>query len=71
VPQVERDIAAEVTAASGARLVDLTGILCGDGSCPVIAGNVIMYRDAGHLTATYSTHFADVFAGLLRPLLAG
>jgi len=69
VPQVERDIASEVTASSGTQLVDLTGILCGDGVCPVIAGNVIMYRDAGHLTNAYSTRFADVFAALLRPTL--
>ncbi|WP_091770019.1 acyltransferase family protein [Blastococcus aurantiacus] len=40
-------------------LVDLTGLLCpGDGSCPPVLGNVLVYRDAHHLTRTYTVSLA-------------
>ena len=39
----------------GASLVDLTDFYCTDDSCPMVIGNVIVYRDdVAHLTATFS-----------------
>jgi peptidoglycan/LPS O-acetylase OafA/YrhL len=39
---------------TGADLVDLTDDFCTDDSCPPVVGNVLIYRDSHHLTATYS-----------------
>ncbi|RNL86983.1 acyltransferase family protein [Halostreptopolyspora alba] len=37
-----------------ADLVDLTDRFCVDENCPPVVGNVLVYRDSHHLTATYS-----------------
>lgn len=35
-------------------VVDLTDLFCGETQCPLVIGNVIVYRDAHHITATYA-----------------
>lgn len=52
--------AAERTAAvaSGAAYVDLTPALCDARTCPVVVGNLLVYRDVNHLTATFATYLA-------------
>jgi hypothetical protein len=35
------------------RLIDVAPMLCRDGTCPAVIGNVIVYRNDAHLTATY------------------
>jgi hypothetical protein len=47
--QLERDIAA----ATGARLMSLTDVICPDGTCPLVFGTTPTYRDHQHLTATF------------------
>ena len=37
----------------GAHLIDLTDSICLPTVCPAVAGNVLVYRDRDHLTATY------------------
>jgi len=37
-----------------ARLVDLTQLYCSDDACSPVIGNVLVYRDARHLTATWA-----------------
>lgn len=37
----------------GVRLIDVAPMLCRDGTCPAVIGNVIVYRNDAHLTATY------------------
>lgn len=44
------------------RLIDLTDAICGPEACEPIVGNVLAYRDNGHMTAT--------FAGTLAPALS-
>ena len=39
-------------------LVDLTRFLCREGTCPPVIGNVLVYRDAHHLTRTFSVSLA-------------
>ena len=34
-------------------LVDMTDLLCGDGTCSPVIGDVLVYRDKHHLTNTY------------------
>jgi peptidoglycan/LPS O-acetylase OafA/YrhL len=36
-----------------AHLLDLSDRFCVDGACPAVIGNVMIYRDAGHITETY------------------
>ncbi|MFX7690293.1 SGNH hydrolase domain-containing protein, partial [Acinetobacter baumannii] len=55
-------IAAEKRAAEevGVPLLDLNDYICSDEWCLPIAGNVFIYRDSHHLTATFSTALANV-----------
>ncbi|MCI2958751.1 acyltransferase [Agromyces atrinae] len=41
-----------------ARLIDLTDIHCEPDVCRPVIGNVIVYRDPGHVTATYAATLA-------------
>jgi peptidoglycan/LPS O-acetylase OafA/YrhL len=54
----------------GTTVVDLTKAVCPMPHCPVVIGNVLIYRDNHHLTATYSRSLApflsDALAGLRR-----
>ncbi|MER8431164.1 acyltransferase family protein [Mesorhizobium caraganae] len=42
-------------------LVNFNDIVCPSGDCPAVIGNVFVWRDTDHLTATYSRSMADVF----------
>ncbi|MER8658214.1 acyltransferase family protein [Mesorhizobium sp. LNJC405B00] len=44
------------------RVVDMTDALCGPELCPAVVGNMIVWRDTGHLTATYSLALAPYLA---------
>lgn len=35
------------------RVVDVTRYYCADGTCPLIVGNAVVYRDQHHITGTY------------------
>jgi peptidoglycan/LPS O-acetylase OafA/YrhL len=41
-----------------ARLVDMTGRLCRDGTCRGVQDGLVMYRDSDHLTATFAATLA-------------
>jgi peptidoglycan/LPS O-acetylase OafA/YrhL len=55
-------------AASGAHVIDLSGALCPGDPCPVVMGRFLMYRDAQHLTSTFSSAFAPTLERALPPL---
>ncbi len=63
--QLERDIAAE----NDASFVSVSNWLCGTTECPVIIGNMILYRDNNHISATASVYFAPFLAAVMVPLL--
>jgi hypothetical protein len=66
VPPELRAAGAQIAESSGANLLDLNGILCdAAGTCPMIADDTIMYRDSGHISNAYSTHFATVLGDAL------
>jgi hypothetical protein len=50
-----------VAAAAGARFVDTSDWLCTPSACPVIVGDVLLYRDVNHLST--------IGAELLTPVL--
>jgi peptidoglycan/LPS O-acetylase OafA/YrhL len=43
----------------GVPLLDLNDWICPDPVCPAVIGNVLVYRDAGHLGATYAATLAE------------
>lgn len=46
--------------------VDMTDLVCEPEHCPAIIGNVIVYRDGSHVTATYMKTLAPFFEQRLR-----
>jgi peptidoglycan/LPS O-acetylase OafA/YrhL len=38
----------------GATLIDFTRYFCSSASCPLVIGNVIVYHDTNHMTATFA-----------------
>lgn len=46
-------------------LVDLTPYLCPDGNCSPVLGDVVVYRDAHHLTRTYTLSLAPYLGAAL------
>ncbi|MEV0434849.1 acyltransferase family protein [Nocardia sp. NPDC050413] len=49
--------------------VDLTDAVCGPTVCAVAEGNVLIYHDEHHLTATYSRTLADALGRAIGPVL--
>ncbi|TDE96157.1 hypothetical protein EXU48_07960 [Occultella glacieicola] len=56
--------------AAGGTYADLTDHFCSD-TCPVIQGNILLYRDDHHLTATFSASMADALGAVIASALAG
>ncbi|SDS22615.1 SGNH hydrolase domain-containing protein [Agrococcus carbonis] len=50
----------------GVRVVDPMRYFCIDGSCPLVIGGAIVYRDAHHLTGTYLTSVSSKIMWELR-----
>jgi hypothetical protein len=44
---------------AGAGFIDPTPWVCPSSPCPVVLGNFLIYRDAGHLTATFAAALGD------------
>ncbi|MEO8851492.1 MAG: acyltransferase family protein [Allobranchiibius sp.] len=53
-------------AATGATYVDMVPWFCQNGVCPVVVGNLIVYRDTDHVTETYAEVLKPVLADRLR-----
>ena len=58
-----------LTARTGVDFVDLTSLLCLADRCPAVAGNVLVYRDAHHLTTTFARTRAGDLGRELAPLV--
>jgi peptidoglycan/LPS O-acetylase OafA/YrhL len=55
----------EAARLTGAKLVDMSDIVCPVDPCPPIIGNTLVYRDHHHLTATFVVAIAqDLYAAL-------
>jgi peptidoglycan/LPS O-acetylase OafA/YrhL len=46
----------------GVRVVDMTNAICGTDTCQGIVGNIVVWRDHHHMTATYSLALAPYLA---------
>jgi peptidoglycan/LPS O-acetylase OafA/YrhL len=63
--ELERQIAAEYDG----RFVSVTNWVCGTSFCPVVLGNILVWRDNNHVSATMSGYLAPFMAAVLVPLL--
>lgn len=52
----------------GVRLIDPAPLFCPGSRCPVVRGNILIYRDNYHITATYSRSIAPWLAKRLPNL---
>lgn len=48
---------------------DLSDYFCEDTTCKPVVGNVLVYRDDGHITATYAKTLAPILYEKLMPIL--
>ncbi|MEU4473439.1 acyltransferase family protein [Micromonospora sp. NPDC023888] len=55
---------------AGAHLIDLNDWICPADRCAPVIGGVLVWRDAHHLSATYSTTLAPQVGAALKPVLA-
>jgi len=62
---IERDAAAD----SGAAFADFTDLICDADTCGTIIGSTLVYRDAHHISATFSTLLAPNIWRGIRELL--
>ena len=57
-------------AASGAKLINMTSRICIEDPCPVVVNGMIVFRDIGHLTATFSRSLAPALGAAIRRITA-
>jgi peptidoglycan/LPS O-acetylase OafA/YrhL len=50
--------ARDAAEATGSRFVDPSGWFCDDGYCPSVIGDVVPYRDEGHVSTEYAVRLA-------------
>jgi peptidoglycan/LPS O-acetylase OafA/YrhL len=58
-----------VFARSGGAFIDVNQWICDRDRCPVIQGNVLVYRDPNHITGQFASAHADDMRDLVMPLL--
>ena len=70
-PAANRDpLIAAAHMVPGATLIDLMQYFCREDQCPVIIGDVIVYRDTNHTTTTYMKTLAPAIVNGIRQILA-
>lgn len=55
--------------AADAAYLDFTPYFCNSETCPTIIGNLLVYRDDQHLTASFGSRLAEPLEEEIRPLL--
>ncbi|ACQ79430.1 acyltransferase 3 [Beutenbergia cavernae DSM 12333] len=63
------DPVSEAGLPANVRPVDLSAVFCTETTCPAVQGNVVVYRDDQHLTATYARTIAPALDDALGPAL--
>lgn len=65
-------VAAEqvATVAGGGHYADLTDLFCTATRCPIIVGNILVFRDDNHLTSSYAQWLAPVLSAEISSVLA-
>jgi SGNH domain (fused to AT3 domains) len=65
--EAERAVAAQ----NGARFVDTSDWLCTATDCPLIIGDILMFRDVNHLTTFAADWFTPMLEAIVIPFLRG
>ena len=65
--EVERSVAEQ----NGSRFVDTSDWLCTETDCPVIIGDILMFRDINHLTTFAANWFTPMLEAVVMPYLRG
>ena len=52
--------------AAGVAMIDLSADICPMAPCPAVVDNMIVYRDAHHLTATFSASLGPELERLIK-----
>jgi len=60
----------QAAAANDAAFATTSNWLCGDATCPVILGDLLLYRDDNHITATASVYLTPFIEAAAAPLLS-
>jgi peptidoglycan/LPS O-acetylase OafA/YrhL len=60
-----RQLVADAAARSGALVLDPTPWFCTSTGCPVVVGNVLVYKDESHMSTAYATMLAPVVSAHL------
>ena len=63
------DATGKAAEANGAAFVATSDWLCGETTCPVVLGDLLMYRDDNHITATASQYLTPFVEAAIAPLL--
>jgi len=63
-----RETGIEVQQGAGAAVIDTSAWFCVDGQCPVVVGDLLVYRDNHHMTTPYATSLAEVLGAALPQL---
>jgi hypothetical protein len=61
-----RALVGRALAAEGVTVIDPAPWLCATHRCPVVVGNVLVYRDRHHLTTAYARLLAPLLGALVR-----
>ncbi|HEX6867601.1 MAG TPA: SGNH hydrolase domain-containing protein, partial [Candidatus Limnocylindrales bacterium] len=56
----------EAARLTGADIIDLSDAVCPVDPCPLVVGDLLVYRDHHHLTATFSASLADALDDALQ-----
>lgn len=56
---------------NGAQYLDISNWVCAVDTCPVISGNLLMYRDSNHITTTYAQWLTPFFDAAVSPHVNG
>ncbi len=65
--EAERAIADQ----DGARFVDTSDWMCTATDCPLIIGDILMFRDINHLTTVAANWFTPMLEAVVMPYLRG
>lgn len=71
VDKANEDRTVELAAAAGVSVIDPLPWFCQRGECPVVVGDMLVYHDESHVSATYAAWLAPLMSRALAPGVVG
>ena len=66
---IQRKTESDAAESAGATLIDPTDWFCTATVCPAVIGNIVVYSDSSHTTATYANWLAPEFSKALAQII--